>query len=91
MFLALHVVNFGMIEQPLNIEIYLWNFAGYVFSPKGHFLEGQTNDRYNLVNKGHPSAYLTISDGGHFESKIEDNIYHQFYFPFWPNLVIIYT
>jgi len=31
--LALHVVNFVMIEQPLNIEIYLENFAGYVFSP----------------------------------------------------------
>jgi len=54
MFLALHVVNFDMIELPLNIEIYLWNFAGYVFSPNGHFVEGQTNERYNLVNKGHP-------------------------------------
>jgi len=43
--MALHVVNFGMIELPLNIEIYLWNFAGHIFPPNGHFLEGQTNKK----------------------------------------------
>ena len=53
MFLALDVINFGMIELPLNIKICLWNFTSFVFSPNGYFFEGQTNEKYNLKNKGH--------------------------------------
>jgi len=37
-----------MSELPLNIEIYLWNCVCYVFSPNGHFWDGQTNEQCNL-------------------------------------------
>jgi len=64
MFLALYVVNFGMIELSFNIEICLWNFTGYVYSQNELILEGQANEKNNLKNKGHPnmSIYSFTSD-----------------------------